>query len=199
MCLITKRNIPNVAKNDITVYKLVRYYDKKTDKLYPLVYKDIFYEIGREAFPSESEDKPFQNSQNLKVVFGFNGYKIEGGVIHAGLSFESLFSLIDSLMPSKLSIGLGFAILRCIVPKGTRYFAGENGDIASEKIIPQEVMVDFGTLSFCRCRYKRVYFKPVLECHVVNETGQKTFKLFHNNTFKISVEILKDEKMNSSK
>lgn len=61
-------------------------------------------------------------------------------------------------------------------------------------------MVDFGTLSSCTCRYKRVYFKPVLECHVVNETGQKTFKLFHGNTFKVSVEIVKDEKkMNSSK
>lgn len=194
MCLITKKNIPNVAENDITVYKLVEYYDKKTDRFYPLVYKGIFYEIGREAVPSASEYEPFQCSQNLKPVFGFNGYNIEGGAIHAGLNFESLFPLIKSIMPSKMSTGLGFAILRCVVPKGTRYFAGENGDIASEKIIPQEVMVDFGMLSFCICRYNRIYIEPILVCDVVNETGQKAFKLFHDNTFEVYGDIVENGK-----
>lgn len=187
MCLLSKTNIPQVAESDITVYKLVTYKKEEPNKFYPMMYKDIVvYEIGKEAVPFTGGGNPF--TQEIDEEAGtVNSYEIGEGAIHAGLRLQSLFPylVINGKTSEYVEQKPCFAILRCVVPKGTRYFAGENGDIASEKIIPQEVMIDFGKVCLFQYQYERLYDNPILRCYITNKNGEKVYRLFGNGGFEI--------------
>lgn len=67
MCLITKRNIPNVAENDITVYKFVRYYDKKQTSSIRLSIKESFTKSEEKLFHRKARTNHFKTVRISKL------------------------------------------------------------------------------------------------------------------------------------
>lgn len=186
MCLVSKTNVPQVAEDDIVVYKLTTYQKEEPSKFYPLMYKCFAYEIGKEAVPLTSGENPFnQKIDEEKETFGF--YEIGNGAIHAGLRIQSLFPyfVIIGKTSEYVEQKPCFAILRCVVPKGTKFFTGGYEDIACEKIIPQEVIIDFGKVCSFQYKYERLYDNPILRCYIKNENGEKVYRLFGNGSFEV--------------
>ena len=114
MCLIKTHDEPKIAQADIEVWKIL------TDKgLSP--YHEYQYHHGINK-PAEHKEIPIEQMQ------------IEDGYLHAYRSKETaekyvaMLNLIffDCLVP------IEHVIHRMIIPKGTAYYEGDNGDICSE-------------------------------------------------------------------
>lgn len=131
MCLF-KRGQCQVATEDIIVYKVVNSNLKS-------LYYDFQYEIGK--------------SYNRKWTKDFIDYcehrdTIGGNTFHSSLSKDDVILLYGSDVETVIEDGKELKIsklsesqilLKCIIPAGTKYFKGTFSEIASEKIIIQEI------------------------------------------------------------
>ena len=114
MCLYKTYNEPRIAQNDIEVWKVLT-----DDGLSP--YQDYPYHPGMNK-PTEQKEIPLEQMQ------------IEDGYLHAYRSKETaekyvvMFNLIffDRLAP------IEYVAQRMIIPKGTAYYEGNEGDICAE-------------------------------------------------------------------
>ena len=132
MCLITAQKRWRIALKNIKCYKLVhgfnsiynnryRYSTPYMDMLIPeevINGRDCLYAEGKAAFEKrnvitkDSEYKPC--------------YQIEGGAIHAFQNVSDGWDYVKA--------GVGNALFECIIPIGTQYAVGLNGDICAKKI-----------------------------------------------------------------
>lgn len=119
MCLEKKSLIPRIALKDIVVYKALNNFDgalstkitKNTIKL-GVTYKGIF----RAGIYTYYKCNPRSLISSL-----FNRF-ITSGYIHSYPYKE----IVEDIW--------GDTIVECIIPKGTLYFIGKNGDVASRRI-----------------------------------------------------------------
>ena len=128
MCLIKLSKIPRIATNDIVVYKLVLMDDEKVNNhslCTPYMYIPInLGEIARA-----------KGLNIFEIFFSLFSRYIEKGFIH---SYQRLnvarihYRLLNNMMPAK--------IVRCVIPKGTLYFIGEDEEIASRKLLYVEII-----------------------------------------------------------
>lgn len=141
MCLYVASNKPQIAENDITVYKLVKC-GKRRDVFYPMLfnrYKDK-YHIGRTEKPKPNCFKLFRKfeikpSDNKHIGL----YSIHGGCIH---SASSIWKAFDSFLRTNYT---NYAIVKCTIPKGAKYFANEKQTLfASDRLRFDEVVIDLG-------------------------------------------------------
>lgn len=130
MCLIKNKkyhpfNRPLIAKEDIVCYKILV-------KLYPfdapyVLYTPFRYEpINIETYLNNSIS--FIAKDNNKF-HSFFRHKLGFGRI-VGSGFIHTYSY-----PVKSNKYLRTSVFKCIIPKGTKYFVGEDKDYASERII----------------------------------------------------------------
>jgi hypothetical protein len=108
MCLYTQQKTAEIAQKNITVYKTV-YITEQPELIISSVLKFFRYEIGLSYKEPRWDDrsKPFMPSLHKMVNYGFHSY----------VKYWDAFRIC----------GTNKAVLKCVIPKGTKYFLGEDG------------------------------------------------------------------------
>lgn len=123
MCLVTKLEHPIVAEKPITCYKVLWH---SGDKLFSLYHSEFKWEMDRVHFTTLQEGEKLEDGRGT-VNQGFHSYK----------DLHSTLTVMARTFYPCLAV-------ECIIPKGTKYYTGEDGDkcdgYASEKLIPIKVM-----------------------------------------------------------
>jgi len=127
MCLTTKRIFPNVALKDIEVYKVYMMKDDDSDLISPIM--DNVYPKGTEVITPESKKilswrAPGESLWNRRVAEGY--IHVCGNLARACLIQLELDILCDETQEC--------VVWKCVIPKGTLYFRGENDDLCAKKI-----------------------------------------------------------------
>ena len=132
MCLITTKNIPEIAQEDIVCYKF-----------YILIMEgDINYDKNGLLSPYQGSLAPTINKVTNTLLDRAYLSKYTA-VYMVGRGFHS-FKYLDDLI-EELDFWLSFdiKIFKCIIPKGTKYYEGKFGDFpsyCSESIILKETI-----------------------------------------------------------
>lgn len=120
MCLVSEEKDPFIAEEDITCYKI-------------LIPKDGFYITPYREFAMltniEIEDP---NTEDIDYMFGVT--IVESGYFHCCLNQHGINRIIGNLK-KQAPKGTIVKVLKAIIPKGTRYYIGQYGDICAKKII----------------------------------------------------------------
>lgn len=117
MCMKIDRYDPKIATEDIVCYKLAC---QLTEGEYITPYMYYPLEIGKELVPSE------------KVEYDLYSMDVSDGWIH---SYLDLACAIDGECDC--------VVIKSIIPKGATYLLGsENSEIASDCLIPKELILD---------------------------------------------------------
>lgn len=127
MSLKKKSLIPKIAKEDIIVYKVLQ--RGLYGSLYTILTNDSVF-IGatyKGKFRKSIYTLSNKNPMNL-ITSLFSKY-ISSGYIH---------SLTH--IPNDVEYAYGEVVAKCIIPKGTLYFIGERGALASRKLKYIELM-----------------------------------------------------------
>lgn len=119
MCLIAKHHSPKIVKQDITVYKMVRYVKNVNEYETPYACTYIPKYVINGSKPFEARGKVMVTNPMPKL------YRVFGGYIH---SYASLRQAAFAASTENL------AVFRCRIPRGTEYYEGDN-EYASKKII----------------------------------------------------------------
>jgi hypothetical protein len=124
MCLIKNKkhhpfNHPLIAKEDIICYKVLSPSSKPYHFSTPIIGDEINTIIHMELQIPYKAKKPSSISFFIGHVLGVSNTVTEG--------FIHTFSVC---YPHS-----AYALFKCVIPKGTKYFVGKDGDYASEQII----------------------------------------------------------------
>lgn len=123
MCLYLRDKKPRVAKEDITVLKFVRVYNKLI--ISPMQHTVIHANEVLKASPDKEDIVPFDTD-----ILGNNLYTLNGGAIHAKLIKDRYF---------------GYECRKAIIPAGTDYWVSVRGDeIAARSMIVTDIKWDEG-------------------------------------------------------
>lgn len=125
MCLYTKQICPLRARRDIVCYKKFHVWN---------TFLQTYYKFHRVVKPKK--DHPtLMDDANAPLSFEMFHYlprgircQIFGGMIHA---YKTKPMFVDEYLPGFPKVGL----YKCIIPKGTLYYAGVNGDICAKKML----------------------------------------------------------------
>jgi hypothetical protein len=120
MCLIAKTEI-RTANRSITCYKRLLRYPNGTLKS---PYYGEVYEVGE-----TKEVKFFTDENDRKIVRRTNPTAINQG-LHA-------FTTLEKARRIQL-----YTVIRCVIPKGTKYVLGDEGDIVALKLKVKEVVYE---------------------------------------------------------
>lgn len=121
MCLITTKNIPEIAQEDIVCYK---FYKLRENKLFS-PYQDVLAPNINEVANTELGKVHLYDS-NI-VMKGFHSYKYLDDLIRELYFWQSY----------------DITIFKCIIPKGAKYYEGKFGEspsYCSESIILKEII-----------------------------------------------------------
>jgi len=120
MCVLTKERKPFTASEDINVYKvlIIRSYG---NRLRPIRTLCLRFPVPEDGIMRAAEANKPCYLRKEKV------YAVSAGMIHA---FKD-FSIAVPNMNNHAS-WMGTAIYHAVIPKGTLYYIGLNGDICSE-------------------------------------------------------------------
>ncbi len=129
MCLYTKNNQFSIAKENLICYKVLAFYDGGFMTPYQKTFMPKNVIDGKIPFIAMGEKQIQQGYLSVSCVIG-------GGFIHTYKSLISAFYLKNHLgimYPEYV-----FCIFECEIPKGTKYYEGEDdfceASFASEKI-----------------------------------------------------------------
>ena len=125
MCLITTKNIPEIAQEDIVCYKFYKLYDN-----------------GELFSPYQGSHAPAINkvANTLLDRAYLSNYRAAYMVSRGFHSFKYLDNLIKEL---DFWLSFDIEIFKCIIPKGTKYYEGKFDDFpsyCSESIILKEII-----------------------------------------------------------
>ena len=123
MCLVTKLEHPIVAEKPITCYKVLWHVG---DKLFSLYHSEFEWKMDKVHFTTLQESEKLEDGRGT-VNQGFHSYKdLQSALIVMARTFYPCLAV------------------ECIIPKGAKYYTGEDGDkcdgYASEKLKPIKVM-----------------------------------------------------------
>lgn len=124
MCLTKKSMIPRIALKDIVVYKIL-IKDSKGNLFTPIVCDHVKLGYTYKGIFGISNDE-LRNQRSL-ISSLFSKY-ITSGYIH---------SYTDKYYAACRYTG---RLVKCIIPKGTLYFIGDDFDIASRKLKYVEII-----------------------------------------------------------
>lgn len=121
MCITASTIYAKIAKRDIITYKVVRHtYRKKGVRMFrPIIYGILTYTLGltydetcfNEVLPCKVSSHGFYSWSDYKMATG----ELEGW--------------------RKYYPGEGYTVIKCVIPKGARYFKSEGGcTYCSDKI-----------------------------------------------------------------
>lgn len=119
MCLISKTNEPSIASKNIVVWKLLEEHEDFIGKYYTTPFHRVRIDLN----------EPLCANEMIHIThFCSNKFKIDKGYIHC---YQTAADARFWVFCHNSSI----KICKAIIPKGTEYFMGEDGDICAKKII----------------------------------------------------------------
>ena len=121
MCLFTTRTTPIIAKEDITVYKLLN----KVDGKYVSPY---CYKLYRHGINKPYRDENW-SEENSFARYLSSRYKVERGGLHAFQVEDEAESVAKTLLD-----GPEVMCFKMIIPKGSRYIPGQYSEICSDRL-----------------------------------------------------------------
>ena len=136
MCLITTKNIPEIAQEDIVCYKFYVLHKVKDDINLPSYDKDG-YLSPYQGMPAPTINKVTNTLLDRAYLSKYTAVYMVGRGFH---SFKYLDDLIKEL---DFWQSFDIKIFKCIIPKETKYYEGKFGDFpsyCSESIILKEII-----------------------------------------------------------
>ena len=124
MCLITTKDIPEIAQEDIVCYKI-----------YILIEDELLSPY--QGSPAPAINKVTNTLLDRAYLSKYTAVYMVGRGFH---SFKYLDDLIEEL---DFWLSFDIKIFKCIIPKGTKYYEGKFGDFpsyCSESIILKEAI-----------------------------------------------------------
>jgi hypothetical protein len=140
MCLRSKTNIPEIAKEDIVCYKII---ERVSSNKYKSPYQGdeiIFNKTIIASKPTKKFNMMPTVDVDLKTIIG---YYIGEGFIHAFIIKENAkCSVLNHYYFLNFE---GTTIVKCIIPKGSRYFISiDNVEICSDRMmITDEIIYSY--------------------------------------------------------
>lgn len=133
MCLITTQTEPFIAKEDMTVYKILRICkDKLKAAMHDYVYElDKLYETIVQTTDNKSTCDAL-DEQYLRE--NHSRWRFDSSFISYGPGFHS-FSSMKRIKEGEWSIYSKEGVFECIIPVGSEYYTEPTGLIVSNKII----------------------------------------------------------------
>ena len=126
MCLITKQKQPEIAKEDVVCYKIIKLNPNNRK------YESYFY----------SEMKWKLNQLYSTTLDKSGKYVLEG--FHSYAHYQDALEILEKEMP------LGCILVKCVIPKGAYYYKGKHNDdkegYTSNKITMTEFIKKKGEL-----------------------------------------------------
>lgn len=122
MCLIKKSLIPRIAITNKTVYKVIT---KDFDGTLYTPCRYSFIEIHK------TYKGLFYPKRNLFT--SLFSRRVDDGFIHVWATLENARKFKFHINPRK-QFGESIKIVKCIIPKGTFYYIGDNKEIATRKL-----------------------------------------------------------------
>ena len=136
MCLITTKDIPEIAQEDIVCYKFYVLHKVKDDINLPSYDKDG-YLSPYQGMPAPIINEVTNTLLDRAYLSKYTAVYMVGRGFH---SFKYLDDLIEEL---DFWLSFDIKIFKCIIPKGTKYYEGKYGDFhsyCSESIILKEAI-----------------------------------------------------------
>lgn len=129
MCLYTKNNQFSIAKENLTCYKVLAFYDGGFMTPYQKTFIPKNVIDGKIPFIARGEQQIEQGYLSVSCVIG-------GGFVHTYKSLTSAWLLKNHI--GFMNSEYVCSIFECEIPKGTKYYEGEDdffeASFASEKI-----------------------------------------------------------------
>lgn len=129
-------NGEKTADHDIECWKVLHKYHARLYTPFMVVRVPFLAKIGLRCFRAKRYDKP--------PYMGYNGcWIIEGGYIHLYSSkkdADESYSFISKHPEYRRGKPMETVIVRCIIPSGTKYYEGLDGDLAAKKVRIVETM-----------------------------------------------------------
>lgn len=125
MCLVTKESYHRTAKDDITVYKILRE-DNKAKFVQDYTYK-------------KGENRPTEGSVQIPKPDKFGYIYLKWGWLHAFTEKAraerslAMTAKVDDYLQRKGDQRRKFKIVEMVVPKGEEYYLGEDDDFLCAK------------------------------------------------------------------
>lgn len=129
MCLVTRNQTPNIAKEDIRVYKIMRVVKPSDacDDTYGIPpYYGYRYREGL--------NKPAEESKQPKKLYSSTWYLIEEGYLHAFVDWQSAYRKLEFLRESYALPDGFYSIVMMHIPAGATYYVGTEHDIAASAL-----------------------------------------------------------------
>lgn len=114
MCLLSKTDIPLIAKKDIICYKILT-----EDNYSPYYYKDYTSAIKNSDIIQDKTPERIEPFDNV--------FKISRGFIHTYSELTILKYELYSIQSAFLLLGKVCKVYKCIIPKGSKYFVNTTG------------------------------------------------------------------------
>ena len=132
MCWIGKNN-PQIATEDMKVFKIFEYKNGKI--LSPIILMEWKRGelVPRVKIPDSSVlrlrniDKGYHSCRDLKIIHNYFNVRMSPYV--RGAFVSPIYNVLIMCKREK------FIMLTCIIPKGTKYYENEYGEIVSEQLI----------------------------------------------------------------
>ena len=140
MCLYNCGRKHQIAEEDVTCYKIMRY-DIRIGKLRSIHYPGQTYVLGDEIVPDVDMDVSELDGQykfEKGVVYSFQGRKCS----------EDIFGHYAEDFSFRVEKDELICLVKCIIPKGTPYWTDSTwteifgGEIASKKVIIKDILKD---------------------------------------------------------
>lgn len=146
MCWCSKSTIPTViAENDVIVYKIML--STGFNKYFKSFHFRKVYEVGKkyaEVMETEPNENPDISTMRYSMIIerGFHSYSMEKTSITANDCYLNVICNENGKYISNINYVKAFyttncevVIAKCIIPKGSKYYMNDLGEIVSDHII----------------------------------------------------------------
>ena len=136
MCLITTKNIPEIAQEDIICYKFYVLHKVKDDINLPSYDKDG-YLSPYQGMPAPAINEVTNTLLDRAYLSKYTAVYMVGRGFHSFKYLDDLINELDFWQSSDIEI------FKCIIPKGTKYYEGTfdgRPSYCSESIILKETI-----------------------------------------------------------
>ena len=136
MCLVTRNQTPNIAKEDIRVYKIMHVV-KPSNGDESGVYGVPPYYPFRGYRYHEGLNKPIEENTTPKEVgsskTSSKRYLIEEGYLHAFVDWQSAYRRLEFMLEG-CEVPYYYSIAMMRIPAGATYYIGNEHDIAASAL-----------------------------------------------------------------
>ena len=137
MCLYKTHNEPRIAQNDIEVWKIL------TDEGLSL-FQDYSYHHGMNK-PAEQKEIPIEEreiedgylhaykyQETAEAMMNAHAYFQQLHLVYQPYQLAGNSFVIDIETDTEACAPVGYMVQRMLIPKGTVYYEGDDGDICAE-------------------------------------------------------------------